>query len=181
MKKIFLFSCVIALLASCDSPGTQKEEVNSTTDTVNRSLATPTPYTAAPGDVKFEDHNLYIYKEDKWVTTDEEQTMGNGIVVHTNGTVTNGKLTDTLAQGEIVSHSGDMYDKAGNAINDAWNAAKEGVNTAADSVKSGVNAAGDAAKEGVQKAGEAAGKGLSSAGQAANKAVKDTKDAMDKK
>ena len=170
MKKIFLFSCIIALLASCDSPGTQKEEVNATTDTVNRSLATPTPYTAAAGDVKFEDHNLYIYKEDKWVTTDEEQTMGNGIVVHTNGTVTNGNLTDTLAQGEIVSHSGDMYDKAGNAINDAWNAAKEGVNTAADSINSGVNAAGDAAR-----------KGVSSAGEAANKAVKDTKDALDKK
>lgn len=181
MKKFFLLSCVVALFASCDSPGTQKEEVNASTDTIDRSLATPVPYTASAGDVKFENHNLYIYKEDKWVTTDKEQTLGNGIVVHTNGTITNGNLTDTLARGEIVSHSGDLYDKAGNAVHDAWNKAKEGANTAADSVKSGVNAAGDAAKEGVQKAGDAAGKGLSTAGQAANKAVKDAKDALDKK
>ncbi|HZW65878.1 MAG TPA: hypothetical protein VFF23_09335 [Hanamia sp.] len=181
MKKIFLLSCIISLLASCDSPGTQKEEVNSTTDTVDRSLATPTPYAASAGDVKFEDHNLYIYKGDKWVTTDKVQTMGNGVVVHTNGTITNGNLTDTLAEGEIVSHSGDLYDKAGNAIHDAWDAAKQGANTAADSVKSGVNAAGNAAKEGVKKAGDATDKGLSTAGQAANKAVKEAKDALDKK
>lgn len=170
MKKIFLAVCVAAIFTACNSEGSQTDATTTNTDTTNRSMMSTDTYTPTEGDATFKDHYLMVYRGDKWVTTDKEMTMGNGAVVYTNGTVKNGEITDTLAEGEIVSHSGDLYDKAGNAIHDAW-----------DGTKKGVNDAGDAAKEGINKAGDAAKEGVSSAGQAANKAVKDTKKAMDKK
>jgi hypothetical protein len=170
MKKTILISCLALAFAACVNPGTTKNESAPQADTTDKSTLSVTPYTPTQGDVTFRDKQLLIYKDDKWVATDKVQTMGNGIIVYTNGTVKNGELTDTLAQGEIVSHSGDLYDKAGNAIHDAWSAAKEGVNKA-----------GDAAKDEINKAGQAAGKDLNAAGEAANKAVKDTKEALDKK
>lgn len=181
MKKIFLISCLALLFAACDSPGSKKDEATSKTDTTDKSMMSTTLYTPTQGDVTFKDKQLMVYKGDKWVTTDQNQTVGNGMTVYTNGTVKNGELTDTLSEGEIVSHTGDLYDKAGNAIHDAWDAAKEGVNKAGEATKEGVNKAGNDAKDQINKAGEAAGKSLNTASEAANKAVKDTKEAMDKK
>ncbi|MEO8823761.1 MAG: DUF6799 domain-containing protein [Ginsengibacter sp.] len=170
MKKIFLAVSIAALLTACNSQGSQTDATTSNTDTTDRSMMSTTAYIPTEGDATFKDQTLMIYKGDKWVATDKEMTMGNGVIVYTNGTVKNGEITDTLAEGEIVSHSGDLYDKAGNAIHDAW-----------DATKKGVNDAGDAVEEGVNKAGNAASKGFSSAGQAANKEVKVVKDAMEKK
>ena len=170
MKKFFLAVCVASLFAACNSEGSNSDTTTTNTDTTDRSMMSTTPYTPSEGDITFKDHQLLIYQGDKWVATDKVTTMGNGVVVYTNGTVKNGEMTDTLAEGEIVSHTGDLYDKTGNAIHDAW-----------DATKKGVNDAGEAAKEGVNKAGDAAKEGVSSASQAANKAVKDTKEAMDKK
>lgn len=181
MKKIFLAVSVAALFTACNSQGSQTDATTTNTDTTDRSMMSTTAYTPTEGDATFKDQDLMVYKGDKWVATDKEMTMGNGVIVYTNGTVKNGEITDTLAEGEIVSHTGDLYDKAGNAIHDAWDATKKGVNDAGDAVEEGAKKAGDAAKEGVNKAGNAASKDFSTAGQAANKAVKDTKDAMDKK
>ncbi len=170
MKKIFLAVCIAGLISACNSKGSQNDATTVNTDTTDRSTMSTTAYVPTEGDATFRDHELMVYRGDKWVATDNEVTMGNGVVVHINGTVKNGEITDTLAEGEIVSHSGDLYDQAGNAIHDAW-----------DVTKKGVNDAGDAVKEGANKAGDAIDKGLNSAGQAANKAVKDTKEAMDNK
>ena len=181
MKKIFLAVCVATLFAACNSEGSKTDVTTTHTDTTDKSMMSTTTYTPSQGDITFKDRQLFIYQGDKWVATDKVTTMGNGVVVSTNGTIKNGEMTDSLAEGEIVSHTGDLYDKTGNAIHNAWDATKKGVNDAGNATKDGINKAGDAAKEGVNTAGEAAGKGLNAAGQAANKAVKDTKDAMDKK
>lgn len=169
MKKILLAICIAGLILACNNEGSNSE-ATSTADTTDRSVMSTTAYVPTEGDATFKDQQLMIYKGDKWVTTDHQITMGNGVIVYTNGTVKNGEIIDTLAEGEIVSHSGDLYDKAGNAIHDAWNVTKKEINNATDSVQAGVNRAGDAVS-----------KGVSSAGEAANNAVKDTKNAMDNK
>jgi hypothetical protein len=176
MKKIFLAACTLALFMACNDQGSTTN-ADSTTDTTDRNMMTTTTYTPTEGDVTFKDHNVLIYKGDKWVPTEKSITMGNGVVVYMDGTVKNGEQTDTLFEGEIVSHTGDLYDQAGNAIHDAWDATKKGVNDAGDAVKEGA----DKAENEINKTGEAAGKELNTAGQAANKAVKDTKEALDKK
>jgi hypothetical protein len=176
MKKIFLAACALALFTACDNQGSTTN-ANNTTDTTDRSMMSTTAYTPTEGDVTFKDHQVLVYKGDKWVSTDKSLTMGNGIVVSMDGTVKNGGQVDTLTEGEIVSHTGDLYDQAGNAIHDAWDATKKGVNDAGDSIEKGANKV----KDEINKTGEAAGKELNTAGQAANQAVKDTKDALDKK
>ncbi len=123
-------------------------------------MASTTTYTPSEGDVTFRNDKLMVYRNNEWVETDKEQTVGNGIVVHTNGAVSQGDKTDTLTDGQVVSSTGTFFDKSGNAIKDAWSSTKHGVGEAGEAVG---KAAGDA--------GEAVGHAASSAANAVKNTV----------
>jgi hypothetical protein len=56
-------------------------------------------------------------------------------VVKRNGEVKRGGDVVKLEEGESVDRSGRFFDKAGNAIEDAWDATKKGVKKAGEEVK----------------------------------------------
>jgi len=159
MKKIFLTACVAAALTACNSTDTNSNTVT-TDSTTNTSMNVATGYTPNDGDVTYRNDKLMIYEDTTWVETDKDQTVGNGVVVHTNGTVTNGEQTDTLTGGQIVSKSGTFFDQSGHAIKDAWSATKHGVGEAGEAV------------------GKAAGEAGEAVGHAASKTAKTAKDAV---
>lgn len=167
MKKIFLIACVAAAsLMACNSSETSDNSATTTTttDSTNDTMLATT-YTPSEGDVTFRNDKLMVYRNDGWVETTDQQTVGNGIIVHTNGQVTNGDQADTLTDGEVVSHTGTFFDKTGHAIKDAWGATKHGVGEAGEAVG---KAAGDA--------GEAVGHAASKTGKAVKDAVTGDKD-----
>ena len=91
MKKIFLTALVAAALTACNNSGTNNNTANATdsTDTTTNTIMATTPYTPSEGDVTFRSDKLMVYRDNGWVETDKDQTVGNGIVVHTDGAVTN--------------------------------------------------------------------------------------------
>jgi len=149
MKKIFLMLCVAAALSACNSSETDNNTASTrdSTDTTTNTIMATTPYTPAEGDVTFRNDKLMIYRDNAWVETDKDQTVGNGIVVHTNGAVSNGKQTDTLTDGQVVSKTGTFFDRSGNAIKDAWSATKQGVGEAGEAVGHAVGKTAKSAKD----------------------------------
>lgn len=161
MKKIFLTAFVAAALMACNSTDTDDNTTTTATaDSSTNTMMSTTAYTPSEGDVTFRNDKLMVYRNNGWEETTKEQTVGNGIVVHTNGAVTNGEQTDTLTDGQVVSHSGTFFDKSGRAIKDAWTSTKHGVGEAGEAV------------------GHAAGEAGEAVGHAASKTAKATKDAV---
>lgn len=142
MKKIFLSTCVAVALSACNSSGTNDNTAVSTDSSTNTMMASTTTYTPSEGDVTYRNDKLMVYKGNQWEETDNDQTVGNGVVVHTNGVVNQGDKTDTLTSGQVVSHTGTFFDKTGHAIKDAWTSTKHGVGEAGEAVG---NAASNAA------------------------------------
>lgn len=163
MKKIFFTVFVAGALTACNSAETNDTTATTTDSSNNTMMATSTTYTPSEGDVTYRNDKLMVYRNNQWEETDKEQTVGNGIVVHTNGAVSYGEKTDTLTDGQVVSHAGTFFDKSGNAIKDAWSATKHGVGEAGEAV-------GHAAGE----AGEAVGHAASDAANAVTGHKKDT-------
>jgi hypothetical protein len=147
MKKIFIIAFSAASLADCNSSGTT-DNTAGTTDSTGIS-ATALPYTPTEGDVTFSNDSLMVYRKNEWVPETDRVIMGNGVVVYTTGEVKKGIQTGTLTDGEIVSHDGNLFDKTGKAVKDAW----------------------DTTKHWAEKAGEAAGKAAGDAGKAVGHAA----------
>ena len=163
MKKIFLTAFVAAALTACNSSGTNDNTATNTDSSNNTMMTSGTTYTPSEGDVTYRNGKLMVYRNNQWQETDKEQTVGNGIVIHTNGAVSYAEKTDTLTDGQVVSHVGTFFDKSGNAIKNAWSATKHGVGEAGEAVG---NAAGEA--------GEAVGHAASDAANAVTGHKKDT-------
>jgi predicted small secreted protein len=170
MKKLFLFALVAGTFAACNEPKTETTETTIDTTTtptetiVTETTTTTTTYTAAEGDVKKSEGKVMVYRNGSWVEAKEDVVLDNGIVVTKKGDVKNaeGKVI-VIEEGQTVSKTGRFFDKAGMAVENAWDKTKEGVEKAAN-----------ATAEGVKDAGKAVG-------NAAEKVADKTKDALDGK
>ena len=176
MKKTLFFAAIAVALASCGNQESQTDTettVNAETPVATDGTDNTTPvsatktYTAEDGDVMIKDGKLLEYKNGNWVVAEKDITLADGTVVSLKGDVKNkdGKMI-SIKDGETVKKTGEFFDKAGNAVSNAWDATKEGVKDAADATKEGLKNAADATKEGVKDAANAVKEKAEDAGKA---------------
>jgi len=142
MKKIFLLFGLAGFIA-CNNDANDRAG-NSDTSTNNNAVATDadrttgtttTTYTASEGDVSYRNGKVVVYRNGQWVDSDKDVELEGGVVVRRNGRVErNGDVVE-LREGETVDRTGRFFDKAGNAIEDAWDATKRGAKRAKEEVK----------------------------------------------
>jgi hypothetical protein len=136
MKKLFVLSIIGAtILVSCNSENKETTSTTTNSDTTENAAAAITTYAPAEGDVSYRNGKVMVWRNNDWVETDEDVTLNDGVVVRRNGEVKRGDDVVKLEEGESVDRSGRFFDKAGNAIEDAWDATKKGVKKAGEEVK----------------------------------------------
>ena len=136
MKKLFVLSIIGAtVLVSCNSENKETTSTTTNSDTTENAAAATTTYVAAEGDVTYRNGKVMVWRNNDWVETVEDVTLYDGVVVRRNGEVKRGDDIVKLEEGESVDRSGRFFDKAGNAIEDAWDATKKGVKKAGEEVK----------------------------------------------
>jgi hypothetical protein len=159
MKKTMVMAAVI-LLAACNSNNKTETPVTMDSDTA-KLVVTPEPpvtpvppsttvYTPAEGDVAYRNGKLMVWKNNNYVEADDDVTLEGGVIVKKNGEVTKKDKTVKLEEGQSVSKTGKFFNKAGEGIDDAWQATKKGVGKAADAVKKAGKKVGEEVKEAVQ-------------------------------
>jgi len=180
MKKILSLAALAAIFASCGN--NDSAEVITTSDTEvafsdsgkvsTVTTTTTTTYTAEDGDVMWKDGKLMVYKNGGWTVAEKDITLDDGTVISVKGNVTgkDGKMI-SIKEGESVKKTGQFFDKAGNAIANAWDATKEGVKDAGEAVKEGAKDAAHAVKEGAEDAGKAIKHGAKKVGDKTKKVV----------
>ena len=169
MKKIFVLAIVATSFAACND-AEKTDTTITTTDTVVNVDATPssdmvTAYNASEGDVMYTDGTTMVYTNGSWVKADKDVTIENGIVITKDGKVIKDDKTVNLAEGEVVNKSGNFFNRAGNAIENGWDATKHGVSEGVDGAKKGLQKAGEGIETGVEKAGEGIKKGANKVGE----------------
>lgn len=125
MKNIFL-GTIVAVMLSCNT----KTETTTKTDT-----STNAAYAPSEGDVTKKNGEVLVWHDGEWRAADNDVHLSNGVVVNRKGEVTKGDKVIVLDDGEVVDKSGRFFDKAGNAIDDAWDATKKGVKKVGEEVK----------------------------------------------
>lgn len=139
MKKLFVFAIIGAtVLSACNSDNRETTSTTINSDTTENAAvgsSTTTTYSPAEGDVSYRNGKVVVWRNNDWVETDEDVTLNDGVVVKRNGEVKKGDDVVKLEEGESVDRSGRFFDKAGNAIEDAWDATKKGVKKAGEEVK----------------------------------------------
>ena len=142
MKKLLLIFSLAGFIA-CNNDGNDSAADRDTTTSNNASatdadtatISTNTTYTASEGDVSYRNGKVVVYRNNEWVETDKDVNLDNGVVVRRNGRVERNGKTVELREGETVDRTGRFFDKAGNAIEDAWDATKRGAKKAKEEVK----------------------------------------------
>jgi len=145
MKKIFLIAGLAGFVA-CNNDGndattgaTDTSTTNSNTTTVTdantTTSTTTTSYSAKDGDVSYRNGKVVVYRNNEWVESDKDVELEGGVVVRRNGRVERNGETVELREGETVDRTGRFFDKAGNAVEDAWDATKRGAKKAKEEVK----------------------------------------------
>jgi hypothetical protein len=136
MKKLFVLSIIGAtILVSCNSENKETTSTTVNSDTTENAAASSTTYAPSEGDVSYRSGKVMVWRNNDWMETDEDVTLNDGVVVRRNGEVKRGDDVVKLEEGESVDRSGRFFDKAGNAIEDAWDATKKGVKKAGEEVK----------------------------------------------
>ncbi len=144
MKKLVLLAGLAFTLASC---GDQTETTVTEVDTDTLAVVTPeveTYTTYADGDVTWKDGKLHVWRNGAWVEATADVTLDNGVVVTPKGEVKNTDgVTVKIEEGQVINKAGRWFDKAGQAIENAWEATKEGVRNAGEAIKEGAEKVGD--------------------------------------
>ncbi len=141
MKKLLSLAILATTFAACND-ATTTTDVNTDTlvTTSTTSGVNTTAYNPSEGDATYRDGTLRVWKNGDWVVAEDDVTLDNGVVVYKNGKVKKDTKTVKLADGEIITRTGNFFDKTGQAIEDGWDATKRGVKKAGDAI-------GDAAKD----------------------------------
>ena len=176
MNKTILFAAAVILFTSCNNPDktendntvtTVSDTAAMTTETrtmpadtmmrdtpvnnVSTTSATSTTKTAAyspsEGDITYRNGKLMVWRNNKYVESDKDVTLGEGLVAKRNGEITKDGEVVSLDEGESVSKTGRFFNKAGEGIEHAWDATKKGVSKAAGAVKKAGKKVGEAGKK----------------------------------
>ena len=163
MKQII----AIAMSALCFTACNNADKNETTVTTNSDSLVTTTPsttntdvmydnvnttttvYVPAEGDLTYRNGKLMVWRVNSYVESDKDITLNNGVIVKRNGEVKKDDKVMKLEDGESVSTSGNFFNKAGEGIEDAWDATKKGVSKAASAVKKAGNKVGEEVKDAV--------------------------------
>lgn len=146
MKKIFFLAFAGIALIACNESGPSIRE-----DTQDNSTVTETPppaaepvYVPGEGDVTFRDNKLHVMRNGAWIETNEDVKVDNGITITKSGKVQKDGQDMQLEEGIVINREGNFYDKAGQKIENAWDATKDGTKKAGDEIKEGADKAKDA-------------------------------------
>jgi hypothetical protein len=126
MKNMFVFALMIATILSCNT---------NTSTTKQTETSSHAAYAPSEGDVTSRNGKVMVWKDGEWKEADTDVHLNGGIVVNRRGEVIRGDKIVVLKDGEVVDRSGRFFDKAGNAIDDAWDATKKGVKKVGEEVK----------------------------------------------
>lgn len=154
MKKLIVVALVATTFAAC---GDQNKSEVTTVDTDTSTVVTTEPttqntttvYSPAEGDVTYRDGKVMVWRNGNYVAADKDVTLDNGIVINKNGQATRNGEVVVMEDGEVVTTSGRWYNKAGEGIDDAWDATKKGVRKAANAVEKGAKKVGEEVKDAV--------------------------------
>jgi hypothetical protein len=85
-----------------------------------------------------------VYRNGTWVAADKDVTLDDGTVVTVKGEARNkdGRKV-VITDGGFIDRTGRWFDKAGNAIANAWDATKDAVKEAGKEIKQGAEKVGD--------------------------------------
>jgi hypothetical protein len=125
MKNVILV-IMVAVMLSCNT----KTETTTKTDT-----STNAAYAPSEGDVTKRNGEVMVWHDGEWKAADNDVYLDGGVVVNRKGEVTREDKVIVLDDGEVVNKSGHFFDKAGNAVDDAWDATKKGVKKAGEEIK----------------------------------------------
>ncbi len=153
MKRIFVLAIAATTFVACnDQKTTDTTTMNSDTTTMvnmdDNAMNTQT-YVEGEGDVMYRDGKVMVWRNNAYVEADKDVNLDDNVVVKRNGDVTRNGKTVRLEDGQRVSRTGRFFNKAGEAIEDGWDATKKGVNKAGDAIKKGANKVGDGVKDAV--------------------------------
>lgn len=151
MKRIFVLAIAATSIVACnDQKTTETTTVNSDTAamvTMDDNSMTTQTYVAGEGDVMYRDGKVMVWRNNAYVEADNDVTLDDNVVVKRNGDVVRNGKTVRLEEGEAVTRTGRWFNKAGEAVEDAWDATKKGVNKAGDAIKKGANKVGEEVKD----------------------------------
>ncbi len=171
MKKLLLAATVASIAVACNNEAKQSNSNDTViTSSVDTLPVTETLVEYQEGDVIKKDGQVVVYRNTAWIPVEEEIILDNGVKVRKNGEVVdkNGR-TIVLEDGERVTKTGLFFNRAGAAVEDAWDATKRGVSNAAEATGNAVEKGYDATKQGVEKAAEATKEKAEDVGQAVKK------------
>lgn len=135
MKKLFVLPLIAATILSCNDGDIDTASTTKSDTTSNTATTTTTTYTATEGDVTYRNGKVMVWRNNDWAVADNDVTLNDGVVVRRNGEVKRGDDVVVLKDGDVVDRSGRFFDKAGNAVEDAWQGAKKGVRNAGEEIK----------------------------------------------
>lgn len=170
---------VAAVTLACNNASNNTAEATDTLAmaTVDTLPVAPTTVEYTEGDVIKKDGQLVVYTNGAWVAVEKDIVLDNGVTVKTNGDIVDAKgNTVTLEEGERVTKAGVFFNRAGAAIDNAWDATKTGVGNAAEATGDAVEKAADATKETAKDVGQAIKKGAQKVGDKAEEIKNDIKD-----
>lgn len=149
MKNLLLLLLFTGAFAACNE--SEAEETTATDSTVMTKEAPapePSARKAAEGDVSYEGGRVRLYRDNTWGDVNEDIMLDNGVVIRRDGRAMKDGEEYALEDGYIMDREGNVWDKTGKTVSDAWDATKHGV-------KKGAQAVGDAAEKAGEKARDA--------------------------
>lgn len=115
--------------------------------TATTTTTTTSTHTPAEGDVTYEGGRVRVYRGNAWADANDDVHLDNGVVIHRNGQATRNGVDVYWDEGYVVDRNGNVWDRAGNAISDAWDATKHGVKKAGKAVGNAANKVEEKAKD----------------------------------
>ena len=98
-------------MLSCNT----KAETTTKADTSSNAA-----YAPSEGHVTKRIGQVMVWHDGEWKPADNDVHLNGGVVVNRRGEVIKEDKVIVLDDGEVVDKSGWFFDKAGNAIDDAW-------------------------------------------------------------
>lgn len=128
MKRMILIAGLSVFFFACHT-----ESETATSTSTNAAMA-PAKYQPMEGDVMYNNGDLYVMRNSQWVEIEDNVVFKNGVTVYPDGRVVKDGKTIQLDEGEKVDQSGNIFDKAGNWLQDAWQGIKKGAGEVKDEV-----------------------------------------------
>lgn len=151
MKKILTLAFAACTFAACsdnDADGTSAADTVAVVTEPAPPVDNSTPgYTPGDGDVTYNAGKVQVYRTDRWEDANEDVTMDDGIVIRRSGRVVKDNNEYEWEEGYVVDRRGNVWDRTGNALGDAWDATRYGVKKAGQAIGNTAERVGDKAKD----------------------------------